>query len=250
MDCAQAIAMPSGIQMTINTVLVNDFFLTSLLVLGSFIASVLLLKKADQNAPLLLFKEQFGIVKNYRNCLMIIALATLIVSALIEVHVQFTTRSLPYDLKIMCMHAISAFVLFATYFYEKKWNHAGIKVFVWITSLVVLVAGCCMLNWNIQSLRASTIPRGLKGMFALHYINFIGTIGMLYLQRCFIQKQYSSNSSIRKLSIWGFTAIFIYLLCYELTNSMVLLFSNSSETIASMVYDTQKAGFPMIWVMR
>jgi uncharacterized membrane protein len=222
----------------------NKGFITSTVSIASLFLSVFFLKKESENS----FYKWFNL-NVYKNALSIIGIVVLYFSILLELWFQLTTR-MPFE------PACAIILGFYNLIFLTGLNTWGMRrkngviniILISLSSLALLIY---VFYYNQQIiLTRNDFLVGTAATLAeylFHYLTALSALALTISLFTYMKRAYGLAFEMSILVMWYVTFITVYILSAELSHVLVMLNFSPTSSVADIVDQSVKIGYPILW---
>lgn len=237
-------------QYTTIPIIANKMFITTLVAVGSLVATNFLLRREEDGAALTILGIPFGKISGYKLIFPFLTVILIYIGGLLEVKYQVKTRTSAPGLSAILISMYHLLIGIGMFAYLSKFKNAVVSVTSIVYSVLLLGGYLVLTHPAIVGLRNSLLAGEVETqgwMFNLHYIN----TALVFLMMFMLSRRFKAETwlqPVKQFFVWISTAILLFFFCSELDHAMVLGFSDGNYYSTEMwLKSSHKAGYPIVW---
>lgn len=222
-------------------VIINKAFITSAVSIVSLAGTTVLLKKENKEEEILPGLD----TGSYRQFVSILTVLFLYVSLYLELDYQMLLATEEFSFRSVVTGAYNFAFVIALFVYANRQSNQLLTDIVAGLATFAIVCYVAFYHGQIVTARYILLDSGKGFGFFFHYITLAFVVALIIMTVRFLRKP--ERKHLLQAGLWFTTVVSVFIVSAELCNITVLNSFKVNPDIYSIVSQTNKIGFPILW---
>ncbi|RDV13168.1 DUF2339 domain-containing protein [Pontibacter diazotrophicus] len=222
----------------------NKVFITGIVAVMAMAATFWLLRREDDEEAPVLFS--FLPVRLYRTLVAVVFALTFYVVLLLELHYQLDRFGLSFGTQSFIFGLYNYLYLLGLLLGSKRMHNARFRLAAGILATIGIITYLAVLHpITIETRNLYLLGQGETfGSFLLHYLPLVLVLAMLAV---LVRQETGFRNKAGKAALWALSFVAVFIASAELEHIALLSLHEPNASIAPLLVQIRKIGFPILW---
>lgn len=226
-------------------IILNNIFITTLIVMVSLFASQKLLTQFNDEGDLFGFKAS-----DFRKVILVLFVGTTYLGLIFELNYQFIAAEFPYSKSIILLGIYNLGFLTILIQIGRKISNSNLNSVLMGLSSIGLISYITFYLTAVAKAREAMLNSpGIDYGFYWHYILLVGFISLFVSSLYYVKKQYGFVQPTGRIAVYALSFLAVFALSAEVIHLSIIYQYYPGVSSAESFRDAMKSVIPVVWAI-